>query len=157
MRKNSFLVLLGIAYLFIGIIDLFHTLSYVGMNIFTDYDYYANQLWIGARYIESLSLLAFFALSGSKIRFTFGSVIVFYASITSALLLSVFYWKVFPICFVEGQGLTVFKKVSEYIISAFLLLSLITLHNKKDQFDVYIRRQLTWAILLKFLLPTRHD
>jgi two-component sensor histidine kinase len=146
--ENSFLVLLGIAYLFIGIIDLFHTLSYVGMNIFTDYDYYANQLWIGARYIESLSLLAFFALSGSKIRFTFGSVIVFYASITSALLLSVFYWKVFPICFVEGQGLTVFKKVSEYIISAFLLLSLIVLHKKKDEFDIYIRKQLTWAILL---------
>ena len=31
--ENTFLVYLGIAYLFIGIIDLFHTLSYVGMNI----------------------------------------------------------------------------------------------------------------------------
>jgi len=148
---NPFLVSLGIAYLFIGILDLFHTLSYVGMNIFTDYDYYANQLWIGARYLESLSLLAFFVLTGSKIRFSYVSVFILFGFITVTILLSVFYWKVFPICFIEGQGLTPFKKVSEYIISGILVLSLIFLKRNQDQFDSHIRNLLMWGILLTIL------
>jgi signal transduction histidine kinase/CheY-like chemotaxis protein len=149
--KNTYLVFLGISYLFTGIIDLFHTLSYVGMNIFTDYDYYANQLWIGARYLESLSLLAFFILSGSKTRFSYGSVFVVYTSITSGILLSVFYWKNFPICFIEGQGLTPFKIISEYIISAILLLSLLILFNRRDQFENYVYKILVWSIILTML------
>ncbi|MDH3393348.1 MAG: hypothetical protein OEL66_05025, partial [Desulfobulbaceae bacterium] len=54
--SNHYIVFLGIAYLFIGGLDLLHTLAYKGMPIFTDYDYYANQLWIAARYLESISL-----------------------------------------------------------------------------------------------------
>ena len=33
-QENHYLLFLGIAYLFIGTLDLFHTLSYRGMNIF---------------------------------------------------------------------------------------------------------------------------
>lgn len=42
--ENSFLTIFGISFLFIGGLDLMHTLSYVGMGIFQDYQYYANQL-----------------------------------------------------------------------------------------------------------------
>jgi len=65
--QNPYLVYLGIAYLFIGMIDFVHTLSYKGMNIFVDYDYYANQLWIGARYLESITL--FYSCGHSGIVF----------------------------------------------------------------------------------------
>jgi hypothetical protein len=58
---NKALVFISIAYLFIAVMDLLHTLSYQGMNIFKDYDFYANQLWIAARYMESLTLLIVFA------------------------------------------------------------------------------------------------
>jgi hypothetical protein len=34
--ENKYLLLLGIAYLFIGILDLLHTLSYMGMEIFVE-------------------------------------------------------------------------------------------------------------------------
>lgn len=146
--ENSYLVNLGIAYLFIGIIDFFHMLSYTGMNIFTDYDYYANQLWIGARYLESLTLLAFFYFTGSKKRFSYVSVYVFYTLFTSLLLLSVFYWKVFPICLIEGQGLTPFKKISEYIICTLLILSLVCLQIRQNQFDGYILKLFRWMIIL---------
>lgn len=149
--QNSYLVNLGIAYLFIGIIDLFHTLSYAGMNIFTDYDYYANQLWIGARYLESLSLLAFFIFSGSKKRISFTAVFIAYTIVSTLLLLSVFYWRVFPICFIKGQGLTPFKVISEYIISGILLLSLLFLFKRQEQFDAQIRKLLSWAIVLTIL------
>ena len=66
---NQYIIFIGIAYLFVGAIDLLHTLSYKGMPIFTDYDYYANQLWIAARYLESLSFLAAFLFIGKRRQF----------------------------------------------------------------------------------------
>src|SRR5665647_1490630 len=48
---NKALVFISIGYLFIAIIDLLHTLSYQGMSIFKDYNFYANQLWVAARYM----------------------------------------------------------------------------------------------------------
>lgn len=149
--ENQLLVYLGIAYLCIGILDLFHTLSYVGMNIFTDYDYYANQLWIGARYLEATTLFLFFVLTGTKARLNSLAVMGVYAIVTLLILLSVFYWKVFPVCFIEGQGLTPFKKISEYIISGILLVTLILVFKKRSNFDVFISRLLMWAIVLTIL------
>jgi hypothetical protein len=36
--KNQYILFIGIAYLFIALLDLLHTLAYKGMPIFTDYD-----------------------------------------------------------------------------------------------------------------------
>ncbi len=92
---NPSLLFIGIAYLFIALLDLLHTLSYKGMPIFTDYDYYANQLWIGARYLESSTLLvAFLFLRIDKLpnaRIVFAG----YTVITGLLIASIFYWKNF--------------------------------------------------------------
>ena len=56
---NNYLIFIGIAYFFISGIDLIHTLSYRGMDMFTGYGTnLTTQLWIVARYAESLSLLA---------------------------------------------------------------------------------------------------
>lgn len=148
---EPFLIYVGIAYLFIAILDLFHTLSYKGMAIFTDYDFYANQLWIGARYMESLSLLFFLGILGAKRQFSYRSVFSFYLLITSLLLGSIFCWKVFPVCFIEGQGLTPFKVISEYIISMILLVSLAVLYHKRGHFDPDIFRLLAGSIILTIL------
>ena len=66
--ENQYLRFIGISYLFVGLLDLMHTLSFKGMPIFTDYDYYAPQFWIAARYVESLSMLAGFGLLRTKSR-----------------------------------------------------------------------------------------
>ncbi len=142
----NYLVLLGIAYLFVGLLDLFHTLSYKGMSIFTDYDYYANQIWIAARYLESLSI--FFAVSvvipSRKVRA--GRVFILYSVITLFMLYSIFIWKIFPACFSDTTGLTLFKKISEYIISLILLSSLLVLRIKKSFFDEKILNYMKFAI-----------
>ena len=133
--KNPYLLFIGIAYLFIAFLDLLHTLSYKGMPIFTDYDFYANQLWIGARYMEALTLLtAFFFLDSHK-RFKPELLFLIYAVITVILVASIFVWRVFPVCFIEGSGLTPFKKISEYIICAILLVSMGLLHKNRHLFE----------------------
>ena len=120
---GNYLVLLGVAYLFVGGIDLLHTLAYKGMGVFQGYD--ANlptQLWIVARYLQSLSLLAVPLLIKKKIEIK--RTFVIYLAASSILISSVFFGG-FPDCFVEGVGLTSFKKASEYAISSLLLLSMI--------------------------------
>jgi len=116
------------------------------MNIFTDYDYYANQLWIGARYMESLTLaLSFFLMTRKRINVY----IVFsvYLLLTVLLIAAIFTWKIFPLCFIEGLGQTMFKKVSEYIICSILALSLFILNRRKGLFDPSIYRLVFWSII----------
>ena len=144
---NFFFIFLGIAYLFVGGLDALHTLSYEGMPIFTDYDYYANQLWVAARYMESMSLLLAFAFLRSKGKFNPVTVFILYAGISTLLVLSVFYWKSFPVCFVEGEGLTLFKKISEYIISAILVGAICLLYKAREYFEKKVFSLLLWSII----------
>ena len=138
--SNGYLVFLGIAYLFIGSIDLMHTLSYKGMNIFKDYDYYANQLWIGARFMESISLLVgILFVKKKELKHPYLTIIGF-STVTALLFASVFVWKNFPVCFIDGSGLTEFKKVSEYIICGILAAGIGALIHQRNKFDknIYI-------------------
>lgn len=147
--KNGYLQTIGVAYLFIGLIDLLHTLSYKGMGIFTDYDYYANQLWIGGRFIEAVTLVVAFKMV-RKGSINIGLTFFIYLAVTSLLLASVFYWKNFPECFNEA-GLTAFKVNMEYVICAILLLSLYLLHRNRDAFTSQISELLFWSILCTIL------
>ncbi|MBF0225160.1 MAG: response regulator [Desulfobacterales bacterium] len=134
--KNEYLIFIAIAYLFIAGLDLLHTLSYKGMQIFNDYDYYANQLWIAARYLESATLLfAFTFIVQKKFSIKISLVFIIYTLITGIMIASIFYWKTFPICFVDGTGLTPFKKISEYIICTILVLDLILLYKYRQSFE----------------------
>jgi len=130
---NNYLLFVGIAYLFIALLDLLHTLAYSGMPIFHGYG--ANlptQLWINARYMESLSLLLAptFLLRQMKYRIVF----FIYFVVFSLVIVSVFQG-FFPACFIEGTGLTPFKKISEYIISLILLCAIIKLYKIRREFD----------------------
>ena len=144
--RNNYLILIGIAYLFIGFIDLFHTLSYKGMQIFKDYDYYANQLWIAARYFESIILLLAFITVKSKKKGNEYVLFSVFTVITTLIVLSIFVWKIFPVCFVDGVGLTSFKKNSEYIICSILLTAMIILTKNKLAFEGKVYQYLLISI-----------
>ncbi len=133
--ENGYFLFLGISYLCVGTLDTLHTLSYQGMQLFKDYDYYANQLWIAARYLESLSLLAAFYFLPKERSLNVAAALVGYGGITGLLLLSIFYWKIFPECFVAGTGLTPFKIYSEYVICALLGCAMALLYQRRSKFS----------------------
>lgn len=144
---NNYLLFLGIAYLFIGSLDLIHTLAYKGMGIFAGYE--ANlptQLWIAARYMESISLLIAPVFIARRLQTRW--VLAAYALAFSLILGSVFYWNIFPDCFIEGIGPTPFKKVSEYIIALILMGSIVLLLQKQKEFDQNIFKLLIASITL---------
>jgi len=146
--ENKALVFVGIAYLFVGGIDLVHTLSYSGMGILEP-ERGANpatQLWILARYMESISLLLFPFLFFRQINPY--RVFAIFSFITLAGLLSILYWDIFPACYIEGIGLTAFKKASEYVICAILVTALVILRQKKADLDPRVYRYIVLSIIL---------
>ena len=143
---NNYLLFLGIAYLFVSGLDLIHTLAYKGMGVFAGYD--ANlptQLWIAARYLQSFSLLISPVFLRRKLDVQF--VLWGYTAFT-ALLLTTIFAGVFPVCYVEGAGLTPFKIASEYIITLILLASVALLLRNHDAFDREVLRWLIISLLL---------
>jgi signal transduction histidine kinase len=145
--ENNYLLFIGIAYLFVGGLDLLHTLAYKGMGVFRgDSANLPTQLWIAARYMESLSLLVAPLALGRKLKSRF--VLIGYSLVFFILLTSIFHWRIFPDCFVEGVGLTPFKKWSEYVICLILAISVVLVIRKKKEFDKVVLQLLVASILL---------
>ena len=133
IMDNSYLLFIGIACLFVGGVDLLHTLAYSGMGVFPEHGgNLATQLWIATRYMLSFSLFA--ALFFANRKFRPSLVIAGYAIATALLFGSIFYWGNFPQAFVDGVGLTPFKVASEYAISLILLCAIGLLIRKRNAF-----------------------
>ncbi|MEE8390317.1 MAG: MASE3 domain-containing protein, partial [Anaerolineae bacterium] len=132
--------------LFVGVIDLLHTLAFKDMGVFPNND--ANlptQLWIAARYLESLALFSapwFLARKVSASR-----VLIGYTTIVTLLLVAIF-GGLFPDCYIEGVGLTPFKKVSEYVISLLLLATMVYLYQHREQFDKSVLQSLMYSLVV---------
>jgi hypothetical protein len=111
--NNNYLLLLGTACLFVAVLDLAHALAYKGMNILPGNDAnQATQLWIAARFTESLSLLLAPAFLHRRMKRDWclqGMASAHY------FMLSIFAWPVFPVCYIEGSGPR-YSRLSEYVI-----------------------------------------
>ncbi|MGD9116673.1 MAG: MASE3 domain-containing protein [Dehalococcoidia bacterium] len=145
--ENGYLLFIGIAFLFVGIIDLLHTLAYPGMGVFPGYGTNtAAQLWISARYLQSIALLIAPLLIARRLRSSF--VFLAFGLMTALVVASIFCWDIFPACFIEGSGLTLFKKLSEYVICFILVGALFTMHQQRRHFDTVVLRLFFTAILV---------
>lgn len=134
LLSNDFLLFLGFAYLVVGSIDLMHTVSYKGMGIILpDSADPPTQLWIIARYLESAALLGapvFLKKKLPEIPALLASV-----GLVVLALYSVFRGDFFPVCYVEGVGLTRFKIFSEYLISLMVLLAIVRLYRTRGMMN----------------------
>ncbi len=145
--NNAFYLVIGVAYLFVAFLDLTHMLAYGDMNVFTEFGQDLGiQLWIVARYLQSLSLLAAILLVGHRIHA--GYLFTGYAALVSLLYLLLFYWRAFPECFAPDSGLTAFKIASEAVICLILLVSLGLLTARRASFDRSVFRLLAASILV---------
>ncbi len=144
---NRYILFIGIAYFFVAGVDLVHTLSYRGMPIFRGYDTnLPTQLWIAARYMESLSLLIAPAFLRRNLRPRL--VLIVYGAVFTLLLLSIFTPGMFPACYIEGRGLTPFKKMSEYGICLILLMAMGFLLRHRKEFERTVLRWVSASIVM---------
>lgn len=144
---NYYLLFIGIGFLYVGGLDLLHTLAYKGMGVFpTTGANLATQLWIATRYLESVSLLAalFFIRRKFRAEYVFSG----YFLIFALLLTSIFYWNNFPPAYIDGAGLTFFKVISEYVISFIVLCSIGILLWKRRDFSEGVVKFLVAAMIV---------
>lgn len=131
IHKKGYFVIMGCAFLFIGVFDFLHTLSYPGMSalIIPGINDLSFKLFIIARYMESLSFLAacYYMNRSAKVH----KVFLIYLTISLLLILSVFCWRIFPECYSIGYGLTFFKISSEYIISIIQIANIYLLLSRR--------------------------
>ena len=153
---NKYLLIIGIAFLFIGIIDFVHTMSYSGLNLISGLNQNIQvQLWIAARYLEAVTFilapLLMFKKTGVYRQF------ILYTIVTAAILYSVFISGTFPVSYVPGSGVTQFGIYSEFIISAMLVLALWLLYVRRESFDrkvfLFIGASLFFHCSANFRLP----
>lgn len=149
--ENPILVLLGIAYLFIAVMDFFHTIAYEGMQLFPRDIFYANQMWIATRFVESISLLLFAMFSSRNINVSYYPVFIVYGIVSSVLMLSIFLWKVFPVCFIAGEGQTTFKIVSEYVIIGILGTAIVFGWKKRQDYKGNLFKVFVFSVILTIL------
>ncbi|RXA20564.1 PAS domain S-box protein [Methanosarcina sp. MSH10X1] len=160
--ENRYILFLGIAYFFVGTLDLLHTLSYENMGMFPGFDTdLPAQFWIVARYMESVSFLIAplllinhgtdnvraYLKPVEKSMFAWRAFSA-YAIITLICILSIFVFGNFPDSYIEGSGPTSFDIVSKYIISLILFCSLVLLYLKRDFFENRIFKLLAASIVL---------
>jgi len=148
--RNSYLSVLGVGLLFVGLIDTLHMLVFKGMGVFAfTTSNQATQLWLAGRFMQVLVLLAapFFlkrTINEKAVFLNFGLVAV-------GLIASILVWPIFPTGYVEGSGLTPFKIISEYVIIALMILAGGLLYRNRADFDQSTLKNLITFIAISVL------
>lgn len=151
MLDNNYLFFVGIAYIFIGALDLMHTITFHGMQIFPGNAYYGNQFWVATRALEALTLLIGFLFLQMKKMLNGDLIILCYSVVTVLIILSILSWKIFPVCFTGEAGQTPFKIYAEYAIIAMLCFAGVLLYRSRTRFDKPIFNLLSLSILFAIL------
>jgi len=145
VAQNSFFMLLGIAFGFVGSFDLLHMLAYQGMDIIGAAGDDAHlKLWISARYLGSMSLLLAVLLHRKKLNLYI--IAGFYAFMSAILAASFFVWPLFPASGIADLVLPLFLQISEFIISCILVAALVLIFQTKKVFHKHV----FWYIVLSF-------
>jgi len=147
--NNKYLSYLSIVSGFVSIIDLFHTMTYKGMNIITSNSDIPIQLSIVARYYEVLALVVSFYYLKKKINVT--KIVIYNSIVVLIILTSIFIVKIFPTCYIEGYGLTKFKIYSGYTISLMFILIIFLLNSNVKFKSNKENKILILAIIFKIL------
>jgi len=69
-----------------------------------------------------------------------------FAALAGLLVASIFWWRVFPTCYVEGVGLTTFKIASEYGVCFVFLAAAVLFWRRRSDFDPGVIRLLLASV-----------
>ncbi|SHK07819.1 PAS domain S-box-containing protein [Desulfatibacillum alkenivorans DSM 16219] len=142
---GGYFTVLASGYLYVGIFTMLHMMAYKGMNVLQlSGPNIATQLWVSARFVEVLVLVSapFFIAR----RINLPTALTAFGALTLALCYSIFFLQVFPVCYVEGQGLTTFKTVSEYIFCLGYLIAGLYLYQSRMDLDLKTLKQILLAL-----------
>jgi len=150
---NKFIKIAGPGIFISSIIIFIHALAFQGMGLIIDYDIDLSvQLWIIANYILAFS----FVFGAIYMRKELNSTLIINGLIgvgAGAVLLA--FLGLFPACYIDGTGLTLFKKISEVVIIFIYFASIYIISYKRkifeDKFAKHIILAICFLIIGEFL------
>jgi signal transduction histidine kinase len=146
LLDNHYYLYVGIAFLSFALLDFIHLLGNRDMGVFPQYGNLGPTLYIASRYVLSLSLIIAPLFIRRKVNITL--TLVIYALVTILALLSIFYWQNFPVTYIEGEGLTRFKIISDYIICLILAGAIALLVINRRAFDPRVLKTIIYSLIL---------
>lgn len=141
---NHYYLFLGISYLFVGVLDYVHALSFDGLFPADGHNLHA-QLWFAGRYLQSAALIIAPAFADRKLSPAF--VVAGLAGATVILLACILAWGVFPTFFTNGTEATDIKYLSELAVAVAQGIAIGLLFRKREQFDGVVFRLLVLSIM----------
>jgi hypothetical protein len=145
--ENNYLLFLGIAYLFVGALDLLHTLAYGGIRVFPGFGAdLPAQLGFAARGLESLSLCLAPLCLGRRLK-SYAVLAGFFLAF-AVISLIIFVLPIFPLRAAAGPGLTALRQTADCLPGVILLGALALLWRRREEFDPEVLRLLLAAIAL---------
>ncbi|OGI34569.1 MAG: hypothetical protein A2407_02640 [Candidatus Moranbacteria bacterium RIFOXYC1_FULL_44_8] len=150
--KNNYYLFFGMAFLASGMISLIHALTYRGMGIVAGTaadSNIATQLWLANQYILAVTFLIAPFLLEKKMRPQ--TIILGYLAFFALFLVMIFYWKIFPVAYLEGTGLTPFKKISEYVVAAVYIFSLYFFWRQRNRLEKRVLQLISFTLALFFV------
>jgi PAS domain S-box-containing protein len=145
VSKNSNFMFLGMCFLIISSFDFLHVLTSYNGGVFNTEKYNVSiQFYLVGRYIQTAVFILFCILSTKKEKISNASnvIIFFYASALIFFFL-IFKFHYFPVCYDPKIGLTLFKRISEYIMFVIFFIITVILFNNKNK---------TYESISKFLI-----
>jgi PAS domain S-box-containing protein len=143
---DSFVLFIGIAFLFVALTDLMHTLAqpWMGLLGFHTCDA-AAQFWVAARHTQALSLLAAPLFIGRRVRARLllsGYFVLLVAVVTTTLSCCPFALSI------TEHGLTSLRIRHEAVVCAVFLAAGVMLIRSRRRIDSNVYRLILWAIWL---------
>jgi hypothetical protein len=149
LTSNVFMFLIGTAFFTSALLDFLHTLAFKGQSIFPGFD--ANlpaQLWISARFVQVICLFVAPFILEKVITKRIKTVISIIFSLLFLILVSaIFIFKIFPVSYIDGNGVSLFGKAAEYIFSIMALAAIIIFYFKRKK----LNKQIYLPILLSLV------
>ncbi len=140
-QDDGFLLFIGVFFIFTGAMDVFNYLSFeesgapggLARNM-------SAQFWIATRIVQSVSFAVSPFFLDRKINFPRAVAVFLAAALLAAAC--IFWWRIFPDCFIQGSGPTYFKIVSECLIVLIFIASVPLLGLKRRRLDGGVFRQI---------------
>jgi len=147
--RNRFLLFLGCGYFWVGILDLLHVFTFEDVVVFQDINAGVSiQFWIVARFLEAFTLLV--APITLVRNFNHQQLFLLLGLICSLFIIAVFN-HIFPKMYIPGEGLTLAKVISEYLIIAILAMAVLGFVHERARIDKSTRVLLIVSVILTII------
>jgi hypothetical protein len=143
---DDFAVFLGAALVGVAALHIVHLTDYPGLGLISASLDSPTQLWLAARLLLAVSLIASAFVIGRRIDMRVAVLLL--AAYVVVVLATIYWWPVFPATLGEN-GLTTFKKLAEYGVCALFVVAGLLLWRRRDKLPAG-----TWRLLRAALVAT---